>query len=31
MLWHWTFLRVTEPIVVVLVPTMFVLAIAKPF
>ena len=29
--WHWTFLRITEPIVVVLVPTMFFLAIVKPF
>ena len=29
--WHWRFFRVTEPIVVVLVPTFFVLAIAKPF
>lgn len=29
--WHWKFLRVTEPIVVVLVPTMFFLAITKPF
>ena len=29
--WHWTFLRITEPIVIVLVPSMFVLAIAKPF
>jgi len=31
MAWHWTFFRITEPIVVVLVPTMFFLAIAKPF
>ncbi len=29
--WHWTFLRITEPIVVVLVPTMFFLAVVKPF
>jgi len=28
---HWVFFRVTEPIVLVLVPLMFVLAIAKPF
>ena len=28
---HTTFLRVTEPIVVVLVPLLFVLAVAKPF
>jgi hypothetical protein len=28
---HTTFLRVTEPIVVVVVPLLFVLAIAKPF
>lgn len=28
---HWTFFRVTEPIIVVLVPAMFVIAIAKPF
>lgn len=28
---HWTFFRVTEPIVIVLVPAMFVLAVAKPF
>ena len=28
---HITFLRVTEPIVVVLVPLLFVLAVAKPF
>jgi len=28
---HWTFFRITEPIVVVLVPMMFVLAVAKPF
>ena len=31
MQWHMTFLRVTEPIVIVLVPTMFVVAIVKPF
>lgn len=31
MAWHWLFLRVTEPIVVVLVPTMFYLAVVKPF
>jgi len=29
--WHWKFLRVTEPLVIVLVPAMFVIAIAKPF
>ena len=29
--WHWRFLRITEPIVVLLVPTMFLVAIAKPF
>ena len=28
---HTTFLRVTEPIVVVIVPLLFVLAVAKPF
>jgi hypothetical protein len=28
---HTTFLHVTEPIVVVLVPVLFVLAVAKPF
>jgi hypothetical protein len=28
---HWRFLRVTEPIVMLLVPAMFVIAIAKPF
>jgi uncharacterized membrane protein len=28
---HTTFLRITEPIVVVLVPLLFVLAVAKPF
>jgi hypothetical protein len=31
MRWHWTFFRVTEPLVIVLVPTMFILAIVKPF
>lgn len=31
MQWHWVFLRVTEPIVVILVPAMFFLAIVKPF
>lgn len=30
MAWHWLFLRVTEPIVLVLIPTMFYLAIVKP-
>ena len=29
--WHWTFLRVTEPVVILVVPAMFVIAIAKPF
>lgn len=29
--WHWRFFRVTEPLVVVLVPAMFVIAVAKPF
>jgi VanZ family protein len=29
--WHWKFLRLTEPVVIVLVPIMFVIAIAKPF
>jgi hypothetical protein len=29
--WHWKFLRTTEPVVIVLVPAMFVIAIAKPF
>ncbi len=29
--WHLLFLRVTEPLVVVLVPTAFVIAIVKPF
>jgi len=29
--WHWIFFRVTEPLVVVLIPTMFFLAILKPF
>ncbi len=28
---HWRFLRVTEAIVVILVPAMFVIAVAKPF
>ena len=28
---HWTFLRITEPLVIVLVPTMFFIAIVKPF
>lgn len=28
---HWIFFRITEPIVVVLIPTVFVLAIVKPF
>ncbi len=28
---HWIFFRITEPLVVILVPTMFVIAIAKPF
>jgi len=28
---HWVFLRVTEIVVLVLVPAMFVIAIAKPF
>lgn len=28
---HWLFFRITEPLVVVLVPLMFVIAIAKPF
>ncbi len=31
MAWHWRFLRVSEPIVIVLIPTMFYLAIVKPF
>ena len=29
--WHWAFLRVTEPLVIVLAPAMFVIAIVKPF
>jgi len=29
--WHWKFLRFSEPVVIVLVPAMFVIAIAKPF
>lgn len=29
--WHLTFLRVTEPLVLVLVPTAFLVAIVKPF
>ncbi len=29
--WHWWFLRITEPLVLILIPTMFVIAIAKPF
>lgn len=29
--WHWVFLRVTEPVVIVLVPAMIFLAVAKPF
>lgn len=29
--WHLTFLRVTEPLVIVLIPTAFTLAIVKPF
>lgn len=29
--WHMLFLRVTEPLVVVLIPTMFIIAVAKPF
>lgn len=29
--WHLTFLRVTEPIVIVLIPTAFIIAIVKPF
>jgi hypothetical protein len=29
--WHWKFLRITEPLVIVLVPTMFLVAIVKPF
>lgn len=29
--WHWLFFRVTEPLVLVLIPTMFVMAIVKPF
>jgi len=29
--WHWRFFRVTEPVVMLLVPAMFVIAIAKPF
>lgn len=28
---HWRFLRISEPIVVVLIPTMFYLGIVKPF
>ncbi len=28
---HWIFLRITEPIIVFLVPAMFVIAVAKPF
>jgi len=28
---HWRFLRITEPIVIVLIPTMFYLAVVKPF
>lgn len=29
--WHWIFFRITEPIVIVLIPTLFFLAIVKPF
>lgn len=29
--WHLTFLRVTEPIVIVLIPTAFIIAVVKPF
>ncbi len=29
--YHWLFFRVTEPVVIVLVPALFVIAIAKPF
>jgi hypothetical protein len=29
--WHLLFLRVTEPLVIVLIPTFFVIAIVKPF
>jgi hypothetical protein len=29
--WHWTFFCITEPLVIVLVPTMFLIAIVKPF
>ncbi|MCP4006157.1 MAG: hypothetical protein GY725_18390 [bacterium] len=28
---HWTFFRITEPLVMGLIPLMFVLAVAKPF
>jgi hypothetical protein len=28
---HWRFFRITEPLVQVLIPLMFVLAIVKPF
>jgi Predicted integral membrane protein (DUF2269) len=31
MSWHWIFFRVTEPIIIILVPLMFVVAIVKPF
>lgn len=31
MRWHWTFFRITEPIVVVFVPLIVFLAVAKPF
>ncbi len=29
--WHWRFFRITEPLVVILIPTMFFIAIVKPF
>lgn len=31
MTYHWRFFRITEPIVMVLVPILFIVAIAKPF
>jgi len=29
--WHWKLLRITEPVAILRVPAMFVIAIAKPF
>jgi len=31
MRWHLLFLRITEPLVIILIPTMFFIAIVKPF